>query len=121
MRYSECLAIPACDCKRNRDLRNIKWAVARQTCCPVQLVNTFAMQASLNIVVAQQKMRSCEVRIQLNRISILFDCSGIVTGQSKLFNTPHFWEFRSQKASVTGHTSPNAVTSGGTGDRGFQS
>jgi hypothetical protein len=35
-------------------------------------------------------MRSCEVRIQLNRISILFDCGGIVTGQSKLFNTPHF-------------------------------
>ncbi len=40
---------------------------------------TFVVNACLNLVLAKQKVRSCEVRIQLNRFSILYDCGRVVT------------------------------------------
>lgn len=79
VRDPECVTIAACGGKGNRDLRPIEWAVSGQTCRPLQFVNSFAVQPCLNIVLSEQKVGGCEVRVQFNRVPILLDCAGVVT------------------------------------------
>lgn len=53
----ECVTLPTCRCKGDRDLRGVKWTASRQTRRPRKLSKSFTLEACLIVVLAEQQVR----------------------------------------------------------------
>ena len=56
-------------CESNRYLRCIEWTISRESGCPLQFIQSIVINACLNVVLAEKKMRRRKARIHFNNSS----------------------------------------------------